>query len=568
MSRNERDSTEHIYRQTDASPNPAPPCEDVEDIDTSQASQQSKPRITVVMIALSLAVFLAALDITIVSTALPKMVAHFKASDSAYSWIASSYLLANASLVPLWGRISDITGRKPILVISVFLFLVGSLICGLAQNVSMVIAGRAIQGVGSGGITVLANICVSDLFNVRRRSAYLGIFGATWAIAGAIGPIIGGAFTTYSTWRWCFFINLPIGVLSFFTLLFFLRISTPKTPFRDALHQIDYIGLVLIVSGTLMLLFGLEFGGSTYPWSSATTICLLIFGVIAILLFILHEHRTPYPIIPATLFTVPQNLLILTINFCHGAVFIGACFYLPVYFQNVLGASSLLSGVYLLPLVVALAVSSGFAGFIMRTTGRCREAIVFGMAFTTLGYGLYIDLKAYASWPRIILFQIVAGLGIGPNFQATLIALQRNVAAEEMGRCTAAFSFVRQLAASVAVVVGEVVYGAVVGGKEGVLSNALGNEVAAEVVEAATAVEGILDELTEEQKRVVLAVLVDALSQHPAPTHMLFTACRFARLIVPDGIFSWHKLVPNYFVVRRLFLHYHYHHCRLAYGFT
>lgn len=157
---------------------------------------------------------------TIVSTALPEMVAHFKASDSAYTWIASSYLLANASCVPLWGRISDIWGRKPILMTVVALFLGGSLICGVAINVNMVIAGRAIQGVGSGGITVLANICVSDMFNVRRRSAYLGIFGATWAIAGAIGPIIGGAFTTYSTWRWCFYINRssypPVLLMPFF----------------------------------------------------------------------------------------------------------------------------------------------------------------------------------------------------------------------------------------------------------------------------------------------------------------------------------------------------------------
>lgn len=144
---------------------------------------------------------------TIVSTALPKIVAHFKASDSAYSWIASSYLLANASSVGLWGRLSDIWGRKPILSTSIILFLGGSLICALAINVNMLIAGRALQGVGSGGITVMANICVSDLFDVQRRSAYLGIFGATWAIAGAVGPIIGGAFTSYVTWRWCFYIN-------------------------------------------------------------------------------------------------------------------------------------------------------------------------------------------------------------------------------------------------------------------------------------------------------------------------------------------------------------------------
>ncbi|RAL08291.1 MDR family MFS transporter [Aspergillus homomorphus CBS 101889] len=483
--------------------------------DDSPADHQSKQRIAIVMAALSLCVFLAALDITIVSTALPEMVAHFKASDSAYSWIASSYLLANASCVPLWGRISDIWGRKPILMISVVLFLGGSLICGVAINVAMVIAGRAIQGVGSGGITVMANICVSDLFNVRRRSAYLGIFGATWAIAGAIGPIIGGAFTTYSTWRWCFYINLPIGGLSFFGLLFFLQLDTaPLTPLTTGLLAIDWIGLFLIVGATLMVLFGLEFGGSQYPWSSPTIICLLIFGLVTAGLFLLNEWKyARTPIIPITIFSDLYNLTILLINFCHATVFIGGCFYLPVYFQNVLLASSLMSGVYLLPLVVALSISSGFGGFYMRSTGRSREAICLGMLFTTLGYGLYIDLQSYASWPRIILFQVVAGLGIGPNFQATLIALQANTKPEELGRGTATFSFVRQLAAAVSVVVGSVVYGHVVSTKQGTMAAVLGDTLAGEIVEASTAAGAFVKMLPRgEEREVVLHSLTEALS--------------------------------------------------------
>ncbi|RAH67883.1 MDR family MFS transporter [Aspergillus aculeatinus CBS 121060] len=483
--------------------------------DDSPADHQSKQRIAVVMTALSLCVFLAALDITIVSTALPEMVAHFKASDSAYSWIASSYLLANASCVPLWGRISDIWGRKPILIISVVLFLGGSLICGVAVNVAMVIAGRAIQGVGSGGITVLANICVSDLFNVRRRSAYLGIFGATWAIAGAIGPIIGGAFTTYSTWRWCFYINLPIGGLAFFGLLFFLKLDTaPLTPLAAGLRAIDWTGLFLIVGATLMLLFGLEFGGSQYPWSSATIICLIVFGLVTAGLFLLHEWKfARTPIIPITIFSNPYNLTILLINFCHATVFIGGCFYLPVYFQNVLLASSLMSGVYLLPLVVALSISSGLGGFYMRSTGRSREAICLGMLFTTLGFGLYIDLQSYASWPRIILFQVVVGLGIGPNFQATLIALQANTKPEELGRGTATFSFIRQLASAVSVVVASVVYGHVVSTKEGTMAAVLGETLAEEIVAASTAAEAFVKMLPKgEEREVVLDALTKALS--------------------------------------------------------
>ncbi|EED18288.1 efflux pump antibiotic resistance protein, putative [Talaromyces stipitatus ATCC 10500] len=480
----------------------------------SPADHQSKRRIAIVMAALSLCVFLAALDITIVSTALPKIVAQFKASDSAYSWIASSYLLANASFVPLWGRLSDIWGRKLILTTSVVLFICGSLMCGVARNVTTVIAGRAIQGVGSGGIIVLANLCVSDLFNVRRRSAYLGIFGATWAIAGAVGPIIGGAFTTYSTWRWCFYINLPIGGISLLSLLFFLKIDNNLKSIVEGLRAIDWIGLVLIVGATLMFLLGLEFGGSEYPWASATVICLIIFGIVTAIIFGLNEWKVaPTPIIPISIFSNWYNFTVLVINFCHGMVFIGACFYLPVYFQNVLLATSLMSGVYLLPLVVALSISSGAAGFYMRTTGRSREVIILGMFLTTLGHGLYIDLKPYACWSRIIIYQIIAGLGIGPNFQATLIALQANTKPSELARGTATFSFVRQIAASVSVVAGSVVYGHIVSTKVELMAKVLGQRIATEIAVASTAAAGIIESLPGgEDRQFVFNVLTDALT--------------------------------------------------------
>lgn len=173
----------------------------------SQSARMGKKKTAIVIGALCLALFLAALDMTIVSTALVTIAADFKATESGYSWIASSYLLANAACIPLWGKISDIWGRKPIILLANVLFLVGSLICALAKNLPMLLAGRAIQGIGGGGIIILANISVSDLFSMRDRPMYFGIFGAVWAVAGALGPIIGGAFTTSVTWRWCFYLN-------------------------------------------------------------------------------------------------------------------------------------------------------------------------------------------------------------------------------------------------------------------------------------------------------------------------------------------------------------------------
>ncbi|KAJ5280711.1 efflux pump antibiotic resistance protein [Penicillium angulare] len=485
--------------------------EDIPAENVTNEDSPSKQRIAIILLGLGLSVFLAALDITIVSTALPEIVAHFKASDSAYSWIASSYLLTNASSVGLWGRLSDIWGRKPILSTSIILFLGGSLICGLAINVSMLIAGRALQGIGSGGITVMANICVSDLFDVQRRSAYLGIFGATWAIAGAVGPVIGGAFTTYVTWRWCFYINLPVGGVAFLFLMFFLKIDTTKKSLIDGLATIDWIGVALVIAGTIMLLLGLEFGGDQFSWSSATVICLIVFGVVALIIFGIYERFPSSPIIPLAVFNSWQNIALLLVNFCHGAVFIGGCFYLPVYLQNVLLESSLMSGVLLLPLVGALAISSGLAGWYLRSTGRFREVIIFGMFFTTLGYGLYLDLKPYASWSRIVLYQMIVGLGLGPNFQATLIALQANVKTSEMSQATAAFSLVRQLAASISVVVGTVIYNHEVAVKKARLMAAVGSNLASEIVAASTATAALTRELPGDEKQIVFDVITKGL---------------------------------------------------------
>ena len=392
------------------------------------------------------------------------MAAHFHASESGYSWMASSYLLANASCVPLWGKVSDIWGRKPILLLANMLFLASSLICALAINLPMILAGRAIQGIGGGGIIVLANISVSDLFSVRDRPMYYGLFGATWAIAGALGPIIGGAFTTSVTWRWCFYLNLPIGGVSLAALFFFLHIESSKTPFLDGLRAIDWVGTLLIIGGTLMFLFGLEFGGIDYPWSSPTVICLIVFGVVTWTLALLYEWKVAkYPVIPTRIFNNWHNVTILVICFCHSFVFIAGSYYLPLYFQTVLLATPILSGVYVLPMVLSLSVLSAVTGITIKKTGRYRELIVGGLFFLTLGYGLPIDLKPYADWPRIVLYQLIGGIGAGPIFQAPLVALQANIHPADVAAATATFGFLRQTSAAMSVVLGTVIYQNVLG---------------------------------------------------------------------------------------------------------
>ncbi|RAH60740.1 MFS drug transporter [Aspergillus piperis CBS 112811] len=481
----------------------------------SQAQKLGKKKIVVVMTALCLVLFLAALDMTIVSTALPTIATHFHASESGYSWIASSYMLANAACVPLWGKISDVWGRKRIILIANFLFLVGSLICALAINLPMIISGRAIQGAGGGGIIVLANICVSDLFSVRERPMYYGLFGSTWAIAGALGPIVGGAFTTDVTWRWCFYINLPIGGVSFVILVFFLKIETGKVPFWAGIRSIDWTGNMLMLGGTLMFLFGLEFGGVNYPWDSPTVICLIVFGVFTWGLAVLNEWKfARYPVIPIRLFNNTHNVLMLLLCFCHSMVFISGSYYLPLYFQTVLLASPIMSGVYVLPTVLSLSIFSAATGFVIKKTGRYRELIISGFALMTLGYGLLIDLKYYASWPRIIIYQIIGGIGTGPLFQSPLVALQANIHPSDMAAGTATFGFLRQVSAAISIVLGTVIYQNVFHEQMPKVAAAIGEAKATSIENSFSgSASTLIKSLGSAQKTVVLKAYTLALSR-------------------------------------------------------
>ncbi|PGH03296.1 hypothetical protein GX51_04166 [Blastomyces parvus] len=445
----------------------------------AQSEKMTKKQIAVVMFALCLALFLAALDMSIIATALPTISSQFNASESGYSWMASSYLLGNAAVIPLWGKLSDIWGRKPIIVFANILFLLSSLMCALAPNTATLIAGRAIQGVGGGGLVLLGQICVGDLFSQRYRPIYYAMFGMTWAIAGSLGPVVGGIFTEKVSWRWCFYINLPFGGLALATLIIWLKIDTPKTPLIAGLRTIDWLGTIVVIGGTLMFLFGLEFGGVTRPWNSATVICLIVFGAMTLGIFVIIERKVAkYPILPMSLFADSSNVFTLLLNWSHASNFIAGAFFLPLYFQTVLGTSPIMSGVYILPQAVSLSVVSFIIGFVIRKTGTYVEYIRLGMLVMTLGTGLYIDFKPYTSWPRLVIYQVIAGIGTGPNFQAPLLALQSRVPQSEVSTATSTHSFVRQLSTASSIVLGGVVYQNVLKQSGSKLLAALGPELA------------------------------------------------------------------------------------------
>lgn len=393
-------------------------------VDAQEQPTRSKWKIAVIMFSLAVAVLLVALDVTIVTTALPTISEEFR-SAAGYTWIGSAYLIAQSAATPIWGKVSDIFGRKPILLVTNAIFFVGSLLAGVSVNVNMLIAARVIQGIGGGGLITLVNIAISDLFSPRDRGQYFGMIGGVWALASSLGPVIGGLFTQKVSWRWCFYVNLPIDGLAFLIILFFLDIKTPKTALREGLKAVDWLGSLAMVGGVIMFLLGLEFGGITYPWDSAIVLCLIIFGVVMVGIFFLIEWRvSPYPLMPLDLFSKQSNIAALATCFLHAFVFISGNYFLPLYFQAVLGATPILSGVYLLPQAVSLSILSIFTGIFIKKTGMYLPMIWFGMFMMTLGFGLFIDFGVHSSWAKIIIYQIIAGIGVGPNFQAPLIALQ------------------------------------------------------------------------------------------------------------------------------------------------
>lgn len=285
----------------------------------SQAKPRSKFRKAMILIALYLSLFVAALDATIVATALPAITADLN-SAAGYIWIGGAYLVANAAAAPIWVKLSDIWGRKPIFLAGTVGFFGSSVICAVAVDMQMLIVGRAIQGASGGGLICMVNVGISDLFSVRERSLYLGFCEAIWALSGAVGPLLGGAFAEKWTWRGCFYVNLPIAAIAFVLVALFLDVHNPRTPALDGIKAIDWFGCISIVGVVVMLLLGLDLGGSVYPWGSAKIICLIVFGALMILVFIYSERKlAKYPVIPLSLFGV-RNIGTLLVSFFHGMV--------------------------------------------------------------------------------------------------------------------------------------------------------------------------------------------------------------------------------------------------------
>ncbi|RDW59029.1 MFS drug transporter-2 [Coleophoma crateriformis] len=406
----------------------------------------------------NLVLFVAALDQTIVATSIPTISAALH-SASGYVWIGGAYLLANAAAGPIWAKCSDIWGRKPALLIAVAIFALASMLAALSTSMRMLIAARALQGTCGGGLMQLVTITISDLFSMRSRALYIGLLGMIWAVAGSAGPLVGGAFTQLLSWRWCFWINLPVSGVAFVVLLLFLDVHNPHTKLRDGLRAVDWFGTLSILAVTLLLLLGLDFGGATYPWDSPKVICLIVFGTLMIGFFLFSQQRlAKYPLMPLGIFKTWSNNAVFLVSFAHSMVSIGIEFYLPLYFQSVKQASPLRSGILILPMMVTEAAADIAVGILIHQTGRYREIIWAGATIMTLGTGLYITFRTDTSIAQIIGFEIIGGIGTALLFQTPMIAMQNTVSQADTASATATLGFIRNLATSLSVVLGGVVF--------------------------------------------------------------------------------------------------------------
>lgn len=420
---------------------------DTVDLPSTPSTALSHREVLIVFGAVLTGMFLAALDQTIVSTALPTIVGELGGLEQ-LSWVITAYLLTSTASMPLYGKLSDLYGRKLLFQAAISIFVVGSLLSGVAQNMDQLIIFRAVQGIGAGGIMTMAQAIIGDIVSPRERGRYTGYMGGVFALASVLGPLMGGLFTDHLSWRWVFYINIPLGAAALVVTGIVLHIPFTRRP-----HQINYLGSALMVGGISALLLVTTWGGNQYGWLSPTIIGLAFAGVFCLLFFVLQELRAPEPLLPMRLFRNPVFTVGNLVGFVVGMAMFGALAFLPLYLQVVKGASATESGLRLIPMMLGLIGASIASGRLISSTGRYRMYPIAGTALIAVGLYLLSRLTVDSSTVEVSVYMLVLGIGVGLVMQVLVLAIQNSTEYADLGVATAGANLFRSLGSAFGVAI-------------------------------------------------------------------------------------------------------------------
>lgn len=399
------------------------------------------------MMGVLLVMLLSALDQTIVATALPRIITNLNGFDQ-YTWVSTAYLLTSTVTVPIYGKLSDIFGRKPIFMIGVVVFLAGSAMSGAAQTMTQLILFRGFQGIGAGALMPIAMTVVGDLFTPRERGRWQGITGAVFGLASILGPTLGGWISDNFTWRWIFYVNLPVGIVALLVLIFLM----PSLHAKDRKTTIDYIGCILIALGTVPVLLGFTWAGTTYPWGSWQVLGLIIGGAVVLGLFFLYEiwaeRRNAQPIIEPSLFKSGIFSVSSIVTVIFGVGLFGSVSFIPLFIQGVVGSSATNSGVLLMPLMLTAMVASVISGQLVARFGRYKWLTILSMAISVAGSYLLFRLDVHSGNTDVVIAMLVLGLGMGVGMSLYTLIVQ-NALPQKMAQATSSLTFFRQIGATI-----------------------------------------------------------------------------------------------------------------------
>ncbi|MCU1691469.1 MAG: transporter [Frankiales bacterium] len=417
------------------------------------------------MSGLMLSMFVAMLNSTIVSNALPRILHDLHGGTSAYTWVVTATLLTTTASTPVWGKLSDLVSKKTLMQAAIVVFAVSSMAAGLSHSVSMLIACRAVQGIGAGGILAMTQVILASMVSPRERGRYSGYLGATFAVATIAGPLVGGVLVDSSLgWRACFYVGVPFAVAALVVLQRTLHLVTLK---REA--KVDYLGAALITGGVSALLVWVSLAGQSFAWLSGTTALYVAGGVVLLALAAVVELKVAEPVIPLRLFRLRTVSLSTFAGLLVGVAMFGATIFLAQYFQIARGESPTASGLRTLPMILGLATSSLVVGRLITRTGRWKKYLVGGSAIATVGFGLLSTIDAHTSFVLIALYMALVGIGLGATMQNLVLCVQNTVPRADLGAATATVAFFRSLGGAIGVsvlgaVLGDRVSGSVLSG--------------------------------------------------------------------------------------------------------